>query len=118
MFPAIQRRAWLCFVPLRWVSPAPLLAFLVAFFFVSSTGIQVQGLSHVAAGNSRPPPRWPRSLCSNQSSLQEIRDSVLLSQLRGVSQHKNGLVTSKATRFVVAKEGKGYSSGPYKSSVS
>lgn len=58
---------------------------------------------------------WLYSLCSNWSRMQEIWDSVLLSQLRGIPKHKNGLV---AARFFLAKEGKGYSSGLYKSCIS
>ena len=75
-------------------------------------------LIYISALNSCPLPRWPHRLWSNQSNVQEIWDSLLLLQLREVSKHKNGLVTSKAARFFVAKEGKGYSSEPRKSSVS
>lgn len=42
-------------------------------------------LIHISALNNCPLPRWPDSLWSNQSNLQEIWDSLLLSQLRVVS---------------------------------
>lgn len=101
---------------LRWVSPLPFL-FFVWLFSHCLLEFQVQELIRIAAVNNCPLPRWPYSLCSHQSRMQEIWDSVLPSQLSEVPKHENGLVTSKATRLFLAKEGEGYSSGPSKSSV-
>lgn len=126
MVRGLQRGACLWFVfaamPLKWGSLAPILVgfcFLVCFFFAYLLlQFRYKILIYISALNSCPLPRWPHRLWSNQSNVQEIWDSLLLSQLREVSKHKNGLVTSKAARFFVAKEGKGYSSEPRKSSVS